>query len=331
MRAIVQNNPGDPSTLLVGIKPDPEPGDGEFVIRIEAVAIGHVEGMARRGMFPPFAPPPVYPITPGHQCVGLIESLGTGVTSLKVGQRVVGTAEACLAEWAIGKPDRFVVVPDSVDSAELVVCAINLPTAELSLSKAAGLNAGESVTVTGAGGGVGMCAVQLAVAAGARPLGIVGSDARSMAVADAGAVAVARRDVDGDVPRAVHGAFGVGTDVYLDLVAGPGTVDALGLLAPFGRYVIAGFSAGPPPPELAMGLMRHMATTSPSVRAFSIMAVQRSAFPEWVESVHRCIALVTSRVIVPRTTQFEGLHSVADAHRCLDNRASAGTIVVRVA
>ena len=211
--------------LEIEERPDPEPGDGELLVRIRAAGINGADLAQRAGGYP--APPGAPPDIPGLECAGEVVALGRGVRDFAVGDRVVallgGGGHAELAtvheRHALGAPTRF---SDAEAGGFMEVFA----TAHDALFAQAGLAAGERLLVRGAAGGVGCAGVQLGVAAGARVTALARHSAERLEALGA--------------DTSVEGEY----DVILELVGGDHVADDLGRLAVGGRIVVIGMSAG---------------------------------------------------------------------------------------
>jgi len=211
--------------LEIEERPDPEPGDGELLVRIRAAGINGADLAQRAGGYP--APPGAPPDIPGLECAGEVVALGWGVRDFAVGDRVMallgGGGHAELAtvheRHALGAPTRF---SDAEAGGFMEVFA----TAHDALFAQAGLAAGERLLVRGAAGGVGCAGVQLGVAAGARVTALARHSAERLGALGA--------------DTSVEGEY----DVILELVGGDHVADDLGRLALGGRIVVIGMGAG---------------------------------------------------------------------------------------
>ena len=220
--------------VLVADHPDPEPGHGEVLVRVRAAGLNGADMLQRRGAYP--APPGSPPDIPGLELAGDVVALGPGAERFAVGDRVMaivgggGQAELCAVHERQAMP-----VPAAVEP----VPAGGLPevftTAHDALFSQAGVRMGERVLISGAAGGVGTAAIQLAAAAGAHVTASVRNESLREAVAALGA------DVVLD-PAETAGAGPY--DVLLELVGAPDLQDNLGAMRRLGRVVVIGVGAG---------------------------------------------------------------------------------------
>lgn len=240
MKAIRVREFGGPDVLRLEEVADLAPGYGQVLIRIHAVGVNPVETYIRAGTY---AKLPPLPYTPGADAAGVIESVGDGVTTRAVGERVYATntisgayAEKCIA----GVADVF-PFPDTLSFPE--AAGINTPyaTAWRALLQRAQARGGETVLVHGASGGVGIASVQIARAYGLTVFGTAGTEAGRNLAADQGAHHVFDHTEAGytdAIKAATPGGRGV--DVIVEMLANVNLAADLQLLAPRGRVVVVG-------------------------------------------------------------------------------------------
>ncbi|MEU2725905.1 zinc-binding dehydrogenase [Streptomyces smyrnaeus] len=272
MKAVLLTRYGGPEALEFRADvPDPVPGPGEVRVRVRAASLNNTDIWTREGAYGSSDDPDAqtgwrrssfsFPRIQGADVAGEIDQVGPGVPEARVGERVLvdpmiydgGEMALVTTDYLGSERDggfaELVTVPahnvhsvgDALSFAELATLPTAATTAMRMLGRA-GLRAGETVLVTGASGGVGTSLVQIAKARGARVVAVAGA-AKHAALRELGADEVVARDAE--LPSALA-AVGVGqVDVVADVVAGPSFGDLLGVLAPLGRYVVAGAIAGP--------------------------------------------------------------------------------------
>ena len=217
--------------VVVRHHPDPVPGTGEVLVRVSAAGLNAADLLQRAGRYP--APRGSPPDIPGLEMAGRVEALGPAAERFAVGDRVMAVvgggaqAELCVVSERLAMP-----VPAALGDVAAGAFPEAVTTAHDALFTQCRLAMGERVLVTGAAGGVGSAAVQLAAAAGARVTATVRDPARRPAVADLGATVVA--------PGQETGPF----DVVLELVGAPNLQADLDALAPRGRVAVIGVAAG---------------------------------------------------------------------------------------
>ena len=219
--------------ILVEEHPDPEPGKGEVLVRVQAAGLNGGDMMQRRGLYP--APPGSPQEIPGMEFAGEVASLGPGVERFEPGARVMGIVGGGAQAELVTIGERLLMpVPDALDWAQAGGLPEVFTTAHDALIAQADLQSGESVLVHGGAGGVGTAAIQLARAIGARVTATVRNEAMREGVAELGAEVIAPEGF------AAHGPF----DVILELVGAPNLAENLDALALRGRIAVIGVSAG---------------------------------------------------------------------------------------
>jgi NADPH:quinone reductase len=246
MRAIVVDEWAEPEALRLGAAATPVPGPGEVLVETYAAPVNYVDMLVIGGTYQ-FLPP--RPFIPGKGPAGIIAALGSKVTSLRVGDRVLAMAEtggyAEAVAVAAGQCHRL---PDSMSFTEAASSAVVYDTSWVALRSRARLAPGETVLVLGASGGVGHASVQLAKAMGGRVLGGVSRPEREAAARAAGADAI----VDLSAPnlrdslreQVYAETAGRGADIIIDPLGGEIFAAAIRALAWCGRLVVIGFAAG---------------------------------------------------------------------------------------
>lgn len=238
---------GSPKDMKIDTLPDLVPGRDEVVVDVAAAGVGFVDTLVVSGRYQNI--PPV-PFAPGMEFAGTIRAAGAGVAGWKVGDRVAAyVLNGAFAEQAIARVGEFYAVPDDVPlNLAALLCGACL-TAYFALVERGGFRRGETVLVGGAGGAVGLAAIQIARALGAaKVLGTFRSEADRAPILEAGADAAI--DLSGPDPReAVRAQVldvtdGHGADVVLDPIGGAFLPAALRAMAWSGRLVVIGFAAG---------------------------------------------------------------------------------------
>jgi NADPH2:quinone reductase len=224
----------DDGTLDWREHPDPEPGTGELLVAVRTAGLNAGDLLQLAGHYP--APPGSPPDIPGLELAGEVVALGPGVTRFSVGDRVMAVVGGGgQAELAVVHERCALRVPDALDWDAAGGFPEAFTTAHDAVFTQAELGVGESLLVHGAAGGVGVAAVQLGVAAGARVVGTVRDPALRERVNALGATAIEPEGFG------EHGPF----DVILELIGGPNLRDDVRALAVGGRISIIGVGAGP--------------------------------------------------------------------------------------
>ena len=239
MKAIRVSEYGGPAVLKLEEVPTPDPGPGQVLVRNHAVGINPVDTYLRsntdnRG--------PKLPYTPGADAAGVIEAVGPGVTAVKPGARVYvgGTVSGAYAELAVCEVAQVHSLPAGATFAQGAAMNVPYATAYHALFNRAHGEAGETVLVHGASGGVGIGAVQLARARGLTVIGTAGTDKGRRMVAEQGAHHVLDHTAAGYLDECVKLTGGRGPDIILEMLANVNLQKDLGAVAMRGRIVVIG-------------------------------------------------------------------------------------------
>ena len=246
MRAIIVDKFGAPERLRVGDVAEPVPRVDEVLLTVHAAPVNYVDLLVIGGTYQ-FLPP--LPFTPGKGPAGVVAALGRNVTSLQVGDRVLAMAEqGGYAEAVTVVANQCYRLPASMSFTEAASLSLVYDTAWFALRERARLEAGETVLVLGASGGVGQAAVQLARAMGARVLAGILRPEREASVRAAGADSVidlSATDLRDSLRAQVYAVTEErGVDIILDPLGGTIFEAAVRALAWCGRLVVIGFAAG---------------------------------------------------------------------------------------
>lgn len=252
MRVVECAELGPVENLVVTERAEPTAGPGQVVISVEAAGMNYVDALFVQGQYQ--IKPPV-PFVPGSEVAGHITAVGEGVPTERIGQRVLAMCGLGGYAEAVAVPDDTAVpIPDSMSAATAAAFTQSFCTAWFALVERAQLKAGDRVLVLGAGGGVGLAAVDIARALGASVLGVASSPEKQDAARRAGASTVVdssgnpRDAADRLKQEARAWAGGAGIDIALDPVGGPMAEAALRSLGYAGRLIVIGFAGGDIPP-----------------------------------------------------------------------------------
>lgn len=255
MKAWIQSELG--ASPEIGQMPDPDPGPGEALIRVAAAGLNFADLLMAEGRYQDRAVPP---FVPGLELAGTVERLGPGTRGPAPGTRVAAhVPRGAFAERACVAADRLVVLPGDMPFPVAAGFLIAYGTSHLALTHCARLAAGETLFVTGAAGGVGLTAVEIGHALGARVIAQVRGAEKAAIVRAAGAEVVID-SAEPDLKAALRGLGGI--DVTYDTVGGPGFDAALRATRPGGRMLAIGFAGGEVP-QVALNqlLVRNVSVT----------------------------------------------------------------------
>lgn len=320
MKAIVFEQTGDPSVLKYAEVPKPELAPGTALLKVHAAGINFADTFFIRGEY---MIKPRLPDTPGMEAAGVIETVAPDVTELKPGMRVTSITLKAYAEYCLVRPSQVIPLPDFVSFEEGAAFPIQVLTAWHILHTAHNTSPGQTVVVHSAAGGVGIVAVQIAKAAGARVIGTVSSDSKTALVKQYGAddvINYVSSDFAAETMRLTNGR---GADLILDAVGKPTFEPGLKCLAPFGHLLLYGRAGGPPDPLNVFRLFEK----STKVSGFVLPVV--FGIPELMrEGIEKSFALMREKKLKLLIGKTFPLAQAAEALRLLQSRQSVGKLVL---
>lgn len=241
MQRIVCTQWGPPEDLVLVDEPDPVPGEGQVVVEVAASGVNFVDALFVAGTYQIKVPPP---FTPGSELAGTVTAVGPGVELVQVGDRVLSSLGlGGYASRAVLPALSVTRIPDELELATAAALVQSYCTAWFALKRRTTVRPGETVLVLGAGGGVGLAAIDVACSLGARVIAAASSEDKLAAARAMGASETIAYETEDLKTRARELSDG-GVDVVIDPVGGPHTDPALRALGVFGRLVIIGFAAG---------------------------------------------------------------------------------------
>jgi NADPH2:quinone reductase len=252
MKALLCTHYGTPDDLELADIADPTPGPGEAVVRIKAAALNFFDTLIIAGKY---QTKPAFPFSPAAEFAGTVESLAPDVTSLKVGNRVLGmTGYGAARERIAVAAGKLVKLPDGLDFDRAAGLCVTYGTTLHALKDRARLKSGETLAVLGASGGVGLAAIELGKIMGAHVIACASSTEKIEFARKRGAddgIDYGKDDLKDALRRATEGR---GADVIYDPVGGAYAEAAIRSIAWLGRYLVVGFAAGEIP-KLALNLV----------------------------------------------------------------------------
>lgn len=334
MKAVRLHRHGTPDVLVHEDVPEPVPGPGQVLVRVESAAVNYADVMRRRGDPYPFPTP--LPFTPGGEVAGTVAALGDGVDGPPAGTPVfalVGNDGANgYAQYAVADAPQVIPIPPGlgVDEASAIVVAGS--SALLLLTEAARLVAGESIVIQGAAGGVGGYALQLAKLLGAgQVIAAASSPAKREAALALGADAVVDYTRPDWPERVRELTAGLGADVVLETSGGEVAAQSLRCLAPFGRLVVQGAASGRPlvlDSQAVRGLFYDPAPNQ-SLVAFNVGLWFGLRPQAAIAALGRLLGFVGSGQVKVQVHHVLPLSAAAQAHRLLESRQAIGKIVLK--
>ena len=319
MRALQVTELSGPDSLRVVEVEEPEAAG--VVLEVRAVGLSFPDLLRSQGQYQERTPPPY---TLGAEVAGVVIR-APEASGFQPGERVAGMVVGAAAERAAADPRMLIRLSDELSFEQGAALPLNYRTAILGLELRGRMRAGETVLVHGAAGGTGTAAIQIAMAAGCRVIGVVSSTAKAEAALQAGAETVLRSDGPWK-DEALELTGGRGVDIVWDPVGGERVLDTIRSLAPFGRWVVLGFTGGPiPNVPLNRVLLRNIDVVGTYIGGYIANR------PDRAEQLNQRLAeLIAGGHIHPLVGSIHQLEHGADALREIEGRRAIGKVVIAV-
>jgi NADPH2:quinone reductase len=329
MKAMLSRRVGGPETLTLEELPDPRPGDGQVLLAVKACGVNYPDLLIIEDRYQ-FKPE--RPFAPGGEVAGVVEAVGAGVTNFKRGDRVIGSSiSGGMAEKLALDADRCIAMPDAMPFDEASALVLTYGTTIYALKDRAKLKRGETLLVLGAAGGVGISAVELGKAYGARVIAAVSSPEKLAFAKKHGAddgVVYPPGPFDKAGAKALadlfKGACGEkGADVIYDPVGGDYSEAALRAIAWEGRFLVVGFPAGIARLPLNLTLLKSCQVVGVFWGAFTRRDPEANA-----ANIAELMRLYAEGKIKPVVSERYPLAKAGEAIKKLGARKAMGKIVV---
>jgi NADPH2:quinone reductase len=331
MKALLSRHPGGPETLVLEDVPEPAAGPGEVRVAVRACGVNYPDLLIIQDLYQ-FKPP--RPFAPGAEVAGVVDAVGTGVENVRAGDRVLlSPVRSGMAQKAVGPAGNCWKIPDNMPFDEAAALLMTYGTSQHALKDRAQLRSGETLLVLGAAGGVGIAAVELGKAMGARVVAAASSAEKLALARDHGAdegVQYPVGSLDKTEARALTDRFKAvcgaeGAQVIYDAVGGDYTEAALRAIGYQGRHLVVGFPAGIP--KLPLNL--------PLLKSCQIVGVFWGDFTARNPALHAAnvaalMDLFREGRIKPAVTERYPLARGAEAIAALGARRARGKVVVMI-
>ena len=324
MRAIVFDPPGQPAGPLLRDVPVPVAGPGQVLVRVAYAGLNYADWMMRRGIYPH---PKGYPLVAGLELAGEVVALGEGVTGVAAGVRVAGFSEDAggFAEYCAVPVERLITLPDWMSPELGAAFYIQGMTAWNLLHGVSRTGPGDTVLIHAIGGGVGLQLTQVAVAAGARVIGTVGTAGKEARALEFGAALVVNRAEADFVAAVLEFTDGRGADKVVDSTGASILDRSFDCIRTLGHVVSYGEAEGKPWPNLWERLVSKSLTFT---RLHIGHLDYRSA--QWADGVAQMLDRIKAGAVrVP----VEGVFDLEDAEAmfaALESRQTSGKLLLRV-
>lgn len=317
---------GGPEVLKKIAAARPAPGNNQVLIRTQGVSVNFADIQTRKGSF--HGGGAVFPIIPGLDAMGIIESVGADVKSLKKGQRVIAFPHTgSYAEYVLADETLAFPIPEEISFEQAAACPLVTFTSHMILNKIASLQSGETVVIHAAAGGIGTTAIQTAKSMGAGLIiGTVGDPEKIPQASLAGADAVICDKTEDFATKVNQLTGGKGADIILDSLGSTYTSRGMDCLAPYGRMVVFGNAAG------AYGDIntKLLHSSCRSVLGYSSVTTRKQR-PEWYgETAGAVIGLLASGKIHMKVSKVLDFEEAAKAHELIESRSVTGKIILKI-
>ncbi len=330
MKAVFCETFGPPEALVLRDVPEPEPKPGEVSIEVKACALNFPDALIVEGKYQ-HRPP--LPFCPGAEIAGVVRAVGAGVSSLRAGQKVISTIGygGGLCEVAVASVDACWPLPEGLDFVVGAALLVTYSTMIYGLKDRGQLRAGETVLVLGAGGGIGLAAIQIAKVMGAKVVAAASSqhkvDLARAQGADAGFV-YGRPPFTPEAKKALseglRAATGGGADVIVDPVGGEYSESALRIMNWEGRFLVVGFAVGEiPRVPLNLPLLKGCAIVGVEIGGFCRRTPERNN-----ANVTELSRWVVEGKLKPHVSAVFPLARTGEAMRLILNGQAEGKIVI---
>jgi len=327
MKAFVCNEFGPVESHKIEDVDDPVAGPDQVVVDIKATGISFPDVLIVQGLYQ-FKPP--FPFSPGGEIAGVVSSVGEGVTIYKEGDRVMGSVgNGGLCEKGAYLAQQLMPLPETMDFKTAAGFPLNYGTTFHALKQRGELQSGQSLLVLGAGGGLGITAVHIGKAMGAKVIAAASSqDKLDLCKAEgADATILYQRDMDRDLQKKfsdeIKEASGGGVDMIYDLVGGDYAEPSLRAIKRHGKYLVIGFTAGIPKMPLNLTLLKECQIIGVFWGQFAGMESELNA-----QNFKELFALHAEGKIKPFVSKSFSLDDTTKAIKSLEDRKVLGKVVV---
>ncbi|HXQ61356.1 MAG TPA: NADPH:quinone oxidoreductase family protein [Acidimicrobiales bacterium] len=242
MRAVVCRELGPLDHVVLEERPTPVPGPGQVLVDVRAIGVNYVDGLLCQGRY---QMRPATPYVPGGELAGVVAAVGSDVSRVGIGARVMAmTGFGAFAEQVLVSGASLETVPACLGFGQAAAFIQSYSTAWFTLTRRTAVHEGEWVLVLGAGGGIGLAAVDVAVALGARVIAAASTPEKREAARSMGATATIAYEGE-DLKTTARELSGGGVDIVIDPVGGHHSEPALRAMGKFGRFCVIGFASGP--------------------------------------------------------------------------------------
>ena len=325
MKAVLCKQYGPPESLVVEEVESPRPGRGEVVVSVKAASVNFPDVLIIQNKYQ-FKPP--LPFSPGSELAGVVKEVGEGVTTVRPGAKVMAfTTYGAFAEEVKTEASRLIPLPEKMDFVTGAAFLLTYGTSDHALRDRGALRPGETLLVLGAAGGVGLAAIEIGKALGARVIACASTEDKLAVCRGHGADATINYVAEDLRERVKALTEGRGVDVVYDAVGGPYSEPAFRSLSWRGRHLVVGFAAGEIPKlPLNLALLKGASLVGVFWGDFA-----RREPREFAQSIAQLGKWYGEGRLRPHVSQTLPLEEAAEALKLLAGRQAKGKVVLTTA
>lgn len=324
MRALLCKEYGPPEALVIEEIDDPVAGDSEVLIDVAAAGINFPDVLSIAGKYQVKTP---VPFVPGNEASGTVRQTGDGVKHVSIGDKVIiNTRGGAFAEKCVAHQNNTLPLPDGMSFEQGAGFSVTYGTSYHALKQSADLQPGEIVLVLGAAGGVGITAVEIAKAMGARVIAAASSDEKLQFAKESGADDLVNYSVQALKETVKELTNGEGVDVVYDPVGGELTEQAYRATAWHGRYLVIGFASGDIP---------KFAANIALLKEASVIGVWWGTWAsknpaQQIQNMQEIAALIADGKFKPRVTESFSIDDYVLAFSAITERRARGKVILKM-
>lgn len=323
MRALLCKQYGPPDSLHIEECDDPVPAAGQILVDVVAAGINFPDVLIIAGQYQVKTPTP---FVPGNEAAGIVTAVGDGVKHFSVDDKVIiNSTGGAFAEKCVADENRSMHLPDGLSFEQGAGFTVTYGTSYHALRQRAELKKGETVLVLGAAGGVGITAVEIAKAMGARVIAAASSDEKLAFAKEAGADEIVNYSIE-PLKEAVKSLTdGNGADVIYDPVGGELADQAFRATAWHGRYLVVGFASGDIPKFPAnIALLKEASVVGVWWGTWAMKNPKRQ-----IQNMQELAAMIKTGQLTPRVTESYALDDFSAAFAAITERRARGKVILR--
>ncbi len=325
MKAIRVSKTGPSGVLEYVDVPMPVPASGEVLVRTESISVNYADVRMRQGLYPEMPP---MPFTPGTEASGTVEAVGSQITNLAPGQKVIVMGGECYAEFVKAGPFSVVPVPEGVDMDAAAVFPTTYLTSYLMLHHFGLVESGQTVLLYPAAGGIGTAVGQLARLAGIEVIGLADSREKAEYAGSQGISHIIDYTKENVPARVMELTGGKGVRLIMDHVAGPKFSDNFDMLAPLGQVIWFGSIGGDLPADMAARFNRHF-MKGIAMRSFHLGSTVRADPTAVFNALVTLLGYLREGTIRPIIHRSFRLAEASQAHDLLESGTVTGKLVLK--